>query len=73
MPPVLTQKQEWLGGKNNMVENNYFEKGNTSSYDRAQYPPMADPVGTLHKYTIDWTSTYVKWYVDDVLLRTLGI
>jgi beta-glucanase (GH16 family) len=32
---------------------------------------MTDPVGTLHKYTIDWT--YVKWYVDDVLLRTLGI
>ncbi|KAH7407504.1 concanavalin A-like lectin/glucanase domain-containing protein [Cadophora sp. MPI-SDFR-AT-0126] len=62
---------EWLGGNSTIVETNYFGKGNTTNYDRATYPPCNDPQEIWHIYTIDWTSEYIKWYVDGELLRTL--
>ncbi|PVH74165.1 glycoside hydrolase family 16 protein [Cadophora sp. DSE1049] len=62
---------EWLGGNSTIVETNYFGKGNTTTYDRATYPPCNDPQEIWHIYTIDWTSEYIKWYVDGELLRTL--
>ncbi|KAL5324118.1 hypothetical protein ACEPPN_008661 [Leptodophora sp. 'Broadleaf-Isolate-01'] len=62
---------EWLGGNSTIVETNYFGKGNTTTYDRATYPPCDDPQEIWHIYTIDWTSEYIKWYVDGELLRTL--
>ncbi|KAJ3017010.1 hypothetical protein HKX48_003763 [Thoreauomyces humboldtii] len=30
-------------------------------------------IANLHTYTIDWTSTYIKWYVDNVLIRTVTV
>ncbi|KUJ18132.1 concanavalin A-like lectin/glucanase [Mollisia scopiformis] len=62
---------EWLGGNATVVETNYFGKGNTTTYNRATYPKVDDPQETWHIYTIDWTSEYVKWYVDGSLVRTL--
>ncbi|TVY71292.1 putative glycosidase crf1 [Lachnellula suecica] len=62
---------EWLGGNTTTVETNYFGKGNTTTYDRAIYEAVDDPQDNFHIYTIDWTSAYVKWYVDGTLVRTL--
>ncbi|OLN85092.1 putative glycosidase crf1-like protein 3 [Colletotrichum chlorophyti] len=62
---------EWLGGDNAQVQTNYFGKGDTSTYDRGAYHPVADPINQYHKYTIDWTQDSVKWLIDDVLVREL--
>jgi beta-glucanase (GH16 family) len=63
---------EWLGASNTNVESNFFGKGDTTTYDRAQYHDVATPQDTWHTYTIDWTSAYVKWYIDNALVRTLA-
>jgi beta-glucanase (GH16 family) len=63
---------EWLGSTDSSVESNFFGKGNTTSYDRAIYHPVADPAGTWHTYTIDWTAQAIKWYIDGALVRTLA-
>lgn len=63
---------EWLGSTDTSVESNFFGKGNTTSYDRAIYHPVADPIGTWHTYTIDWTSAAIQWYIDGNLVRTLN-
>jgi beta-glucanase (GH16 family) len=62
---------EWLGSTDSSVESNFFGKGNTTTYDRAIYHPVSTPIETYHEYTIDWTSEYVKWYIDGALTRTL--
>lgn len=63
---------EWLGGTDTSVESNFFGKGNTTAYDRAIYQNVADPIGTWHTYTIDWTAESIKWYIDNALVRTLN-
>lgn len=64
---------EWLGGKPNQVESNYFGKGNTTSYDRAIYHSVSpETQNNLHNYTIYWSSDYTTWYIDGVAVRTLN-
>ncbi|TEY86485.1 hypothetical protein BOTCAL_0007g00120 [Botryotinia calthae] len=62
---------EWLGANNAEAENNFFGKGNTTTYDRAEYPTVATPIDTFHNYTIDWTAKSTIWYIDGVAVRTL--
>ncbi|KAJ8070199.1 hypothetical protein OCU04_000587 [Sclerotinia nivalis] len=63
---------EWLGYNNTFAENNFFGKGNTTTYNRAQYPPVATPIDTFHNYTIDWTAESIVWYIDGAAVRTLA-
>ncbi|KAA8576597.1 hypothetical protein EYC84_006695 [Monilinia fructicola] len=63
---------EWLGYNNTVVENNFFGKGNTTTYNRAEYPSVATPIDTFHNYTIDWTSKSTIWYIDGQAVRTLA-
>lgn len=63
---------EWLGADDTQVESNFFGKGNTTTYDRAIYHPVTDPIGTWTTYTIDWTADSVKWYIGTNLVRTLS-
>ncbi|KAH8722149.1 concanavalin A-like lectin/glucanase domain-containing protein [Ilyonectria robusta] len=62
---------EWVGGDNAQVQTNYFSKGDTSTYDRGAYHPVAAPLTSYHKYSIEWTSTAVNWLIDDAIVRTL--
>ncbi|KAF7877498.1 hypothetical protein EAF04_001175 [Stromatinia cepivora] len=63
---------EWLGYNNTSAENNFFGKGNTTTYNRAQYPPVSTPIDTFHNYTIDWTAEAIVWYIDGAAVRTLA-
>ncbi|KAG0650021.1 putative glycosidase crf1 [Hyphodiscus hymeniophilus] len=63
---------EWLGSTDTSVESNFFGKGNTTDYNRAAYHDVADPIATWHTYTVDWTSSYIKWSIDGNLVRTLN-
>jgi beta-glucanase (GH16 family) len=63
---------EWLGGDSAEVETNYFGKGNTTTYDRATYVPVASPQTQYHTYTIEWKSSAITWAIDGVVIRTLN-
>lgn len=62
---------EWVGGDNAQVQSNYFSKGDTSTYDRGGYHPVANPVGQFHSYGIIWTQEKVDWTIDGAVVRTL--
>lgn len=62
---------EFMGGNTTHVETNYFGKGNTTSFDRAIYYPVADPQNNWHNYTTDWSEGSINWYIDGQLVRTL--
>jgi beta-glucanase (GH16 family) len=62
---------EWVGGDNAQVQTNYFSKGDTTTYDRGAYHPVANPTGQFHTYSIDWTKERVQWIIDGAVIRTL--
>ncbi|KAG9192768.1 licheninase [Alternaria panax] len=62
---------EWLGGEPENVQTNYFGKGNTTSHDREADAAVTDTQGTMHNYTIHWTSSATSWLVDGKVVRTL--
>lgn len=62
---------EWLGHDDATVQSNFYGKGNTTTYDRAIYHPVASPIGAWHEYTIDWTSSAITWSIDGSVIRTL--
>lgn len=62
---------EFLGGSNNQVQSDFFGKGNTTSYNRAQYHDISDTQGTWHTYSVDWTSERLEWLIDGSVVRTL--
>ncbi|RSL67641.1 hypothetical protein CEP53_002915 [Fusarium sp. AF-6] len=62
---------EWVGGDAQQVQSNYFSKGDTTTYDRAAYHAVTDPLATYHKYSVEWTKEAVNWMIDDNVIRTL--
>uniref|UniRef100_A0A060TC88 Crh-like protein n=1 Tax=Blastobotrys adeninivorans TaxID=409370 RepID=A0A060TC88_BLAAD len=63
---------EWLGGDTSQVASNYFSKGDTSSYDRAESHSVSNPQDTWHNYTVDWSVNQTNFYVDGSVVRTLS-
>ncbi|KAI1079559.1 concanavalin A-like lectin/glucanase domain-containing protein [Whalleya microplaca] len=55
---------------NGVVQNNYFSKGITGSYDRGQWIPCNKPQTTFHTYSFDWTPTKLDWLIDGKVIRT---
>ncbi|KAJ5152405.1 concanavalin A-like lectin/glucanase domain-containing protein [Penicillium capsulatum] len=49
----------------------YFGKGNTTTYDRGTTVSVTTPEETFHTYSIDWTSSRIKWLLDGEVVRTL--
>ncbi|KAI1491093.1 concanavalin A-like lectin/glucanase domain-containing protein [Biscogniauxia mediterranea] len=54
-----------------VVQNNYFSKGITVSYDRGLWVPCTSPQTTFYTYSVDWTPTKVDWLLDGKVIRTL--
>lgn len=64
---------EWIGGNETHVQTNYFGKGNTTTYDRAIWHPIAtSPMDQFHNYTTHWTKEHIEFYIDSNLVRTLN-
>ena len=63
---------EWIGGKANEVQTNYFGKGNTSTYDRGAKSSVWDSQMATHVYTIDWSPQTIQWSIDGSIVRTLA-
>lgn len=63
---------EVLGGDTTQVQTNYFGKGDTTTYDRGTYVPVANPQSTFYTYTIDWTKDAISWSINGAVVRTLN-
>lgn len=63
---------EFVGGDDAQVQTNYFYKGDTTTYDRGAYHPVAAPLTSYHTYVIEWNSQAVNWIIDGAIVRTLS-
>ncbi|ODV91210.1 glycoside hydrolase family 16 protein [Tortispora caseinolytica NRRL Y-17796] len=62
---------EWLGGKPNMAESNFFRLGNTTTWDRCRKHKVATSHTRFHRYRIDWTPEGMSWSIDGKQVRKL--
>ncbi|KAI1387274.1 glycoside hydrolase family 16 protein [Hypoxylon trugodes] len=62
---------EWLGGDKAQAQTNYFGKGDTTTYDRGAYHPVANPQDQVYKYSVEWTKDHVVWLINDKQVREL--
>ncbi|GKZ68687.1 hypothetical protein AnigIFM63309_010780 [Aspergillus niger] len=62
---------EWLGGNDQLVQTNYFGKGDTSSYNRGATHNDPGNHDDFHTYTVDWTSKQIVWQIDGTTVRVL--
>ncbi|PYH89793.1 hypothetical protein BO71DRAFT_422741 [Aspergillus ellipticus CBS 707.79] len=62
---------EWLGGNDNLVQTNYFGKGDTSTYNRGATHSDPGNHDGFHTYTVDWTSDQIVWQIDGTTVRVL--
>lgn len=60
-----------MGGQSGEVQSNFYGKGNTTTYDRAVYHPVADAQNIWHTYGIDWTSERIEFSIDGTVIRTV--
>ncbi|KAI8931325.1 hypothetical protein NX059_011666 [Plenodomus lindquistii] len=63
---------EWIGGVDSRVQQNYFGKGNTTTYDRMIEAPVANNQNEFHSYALNWTAESLTWIVDGKPTRTLN-
>ncbi|KAJ5970151.1 Concanavalin A-like lectin/glucanase subgroup [Penicillium vulpinum] len=63
---------EALGTRTDTIETNYFGKGDTSTWDRETWVPVATPHETFHTYTIQWSKDTINWLIDGANIRTLN-
>ncbi|CBX96035.1 hypothetical protein IAQ61_004860 [Plenodomus lingam] len=63
---------EWIGGVDNRVQQNYFGKGNTTTYDRMTEAPVPNNQNEFHSYALNWTAESLTWIVDGKPTRTLN-
>lgn len=62
---------EFLGGRPNQVQSNYYGLANTTTYDRVGYHQVADVQANFHTYTIDWSPERIQFIIDNSLIRTV--
>lgn len=62
---------EVVGSDNARIQSNTFSKGDDSKHDLLGYLPVPNLTGSSHKYTVDWTTDRIEFYVDGALQRTL--
>lgn len=62
---------EWLGADSTQVQTNYFGKGETTTYNRGAFQANPDNQSGFQRYTIEWTSQQITWYINGSPIRTL--
>lgn len=62
---------EAMGKDSDAIQSNTFSKGDDSKHDLLGVLPVNDLTGASHKYTVDWTTDRIEFYVDGSLKRTL--
>ncbi|KAJ5165758.1 hypothetical protein N7492_006054 [Penicillium capsulatum] len=62
---------EQISTYDSSIQTDYFGKGNTTTYDRGTTVSVTTPEETFHTYSIDWTSSRIKWLLDGEVVRTL--
>ncbi|KAJ8606896.1 hypothetical protein MRB53_040649 [Persea americana] len=62
---------EFVGGDTANVQSNFFGKGDTTTYNRGTYIPVASPQTQFHTYTVEHTSEAITWSIDGNVVRTV--
>lgn len=63
---------ELFGSKPNIVQSNYFSKGDTSTYTRGEYHTISEDVtDDWVTYTLDWSKDSLSWAINGNVVRTL--
>ncbi|KAK6462540.1 concanavalin A-like lectin/glucanase domain-containing protein [Scheffersomyces coipomensis] len=63
---------EIFGGDIYEYQTNFFVKGNTTTYSRGGYHPVAQsPMEDFHNYGVEWTPDRIEWSLDGVVTRVL--
>ncbi|KAI9296621.1 hypothetical protein K502DRAFT_363989 [Neoconidiobolus thromboides FSU 785] len=62
---------EWVGSEMEEVQTNVFYRGQADYINGGKSKVSSDTSQNIHTYTIEWTPNYIKWYVDNQLIRTL--
>ncbi|CAG8223013.1 unnamed protein product [Penicillium salamii] len=62
---------EWLGGRSDQAQSNYFGKGDTSTNNRGAFHDNPGNQDIFHTYSIDWTSTQIVWAINGKTVRVL--
>ncbi|KJZ74639.1 hypothetical protein HIM_05989 [Hirsutella minnesotensis 3608] len=63
---------EWIGSDTAQVQSNYFGKGDTTTYDRGKFHPVANPASQSYKYGFEWTKDKIEWSINGQVIRTLS-
>ncbi|KAF2206395.1 glycoside hydrolase family 16 protein [Cercospora zeae-maydis SCOH1-5] len=63
---------EWLGGKADEVQSNYFGKGQTTTYNRAAVHATDNTQSEFHTYTVEWTKEQIVWSINGNTVRVLN-
>jgi len=63
---------EWIGGRPEETQSNYFGKGDTSTYDRELWVSAPASQSTFHNYTVNWQQDKTEWLIDGAVVRTLN-
>lgn len=61
---------EWIGGDNEQVQSNYFEKALAAGYSRGGVHPAPGHQDSFKTYTIDWTAERIAWQINGATVRT---
>lgn len=62
---------EFLGGNGTAVQTNYFGKGTNNYTWESDFEVNGGTLDAFHNYTLDWTNSSLKWYIDGDLVRNL--
>ncbi|PSR79699.1 concanavalin A-like lectin/glucanase domain-containing protein [Coniella lustricola] len=62
---------EFLGGNGTAAQTNYFGKGTNNYTWESDFEVSGGTLDAFHNYTIDWTNSSLKWYIDGDLVRNL--
>ncbi|KAK9704449.1 putative glycosidase CRH2 [Basidiobolus ranarum] len=62
---------EWVGGHPNEVQTNYYYDGVIDYTHGGKHNIGANTATGYHDYTIDWDEEYIKFYVDNKVVRTI--
>lgn len=62
---------EFVGGDSGHVQSNYFGKGITGGYDRAQTHAVATSQSAFNIYSVDWSSEQIVWMINGQTVRVL--
>ncbi|ORX90943.1 concanavalin A-like lectin/glucanase [Basidiobolus meristosporus CBS 931.73] len=62
---------EWVGGKPDEVQTNYYYNGEFTTKNQASFSVGGDSASEFHEYMFQWEEEFIKFYVNKKVVRTV--